>query len=867
MATGNWDARHPAVHVERLAGEDGSVKVAMLRHPTYPYTESVAADADGLEAALRDSARRYIALVAEVAGLGAAGARLLAEEPAEPGFGWLDITWDGRGGGDPRLSFWVERRPGRKAVDRTLVLLAGNQLRQAGRQLCAGMATGLRVVMHVDPASNGQVRVRVTGLSVCGLASAALPAAGNEDVDALLDAAHRDLAAAHGLAPGSVTLTGFAAVAPHTLRLSCSGRRGDGHASRTYTWSTLYQGAKSAGRPGMQHSRLVEHVSCMAAPARALRLDPHSMEQAREAVKRRPTGLATKLNPFRLPDGNRGGPGEPTVGPIPLLASDAKGKLFEVRQSPLADRHARAQETQRVPFAELDLRSDDMAAVHAYERGQELFGRLATYGLAPRGMFKFAALPLVLRHRAAFANAPDGNAVNAQVRPSGATPDFRTPYTARAWPRLEVAFGAANLTHRQVLPNASGQLRAQALGLAADARWAWHEFGHVLLAASTGELEFRFAHSAGDALAAIVADPDLQLEAAADPQNPDDERLRLLTFPGVQLTRSHGRQAALGWCWCGRRSRRRHRAAALAPHRFSDYFEEQLLSSSLFTLYSAIGGHPEDNAGHRHAASHYCVYLVMRATALLGPASVVPARSADQFVSALIDADIGTVDWDIDPSPLGRAAAPIQRAGGTVHKVVRWAFEHQGLYATDDPQAEVDGVGRPPLVDIYIAGCNGRAGGGYAPVPLTWCTDPQAAAPGWHAAAEALWQERGQVRVSVSNRGELPAGGVTAACWVAQVGPGPLAWLELSPTAQPQQGATVGPQAIAPFSFTASNGAAPLKGDCFVLVQATCAADRANLDPAAQLACSSGKPPAEPERVTDLVANDNNLGLRVIRFE
>jgi hypothetical protein len=123
------------------------------------------------------------------------------------------------------------------------------------------------------------------------------------------------------------------------------------------------------------------------------------------------------------------------------------------------------------------------------------------------------------------------------------------------------------------------------------------------------------------------------------------------------------------------------------------------------------------------------------------------------------------------------------------------------------------------------------------------------------------------VELTVRNRGEHEAQGVTAACWVAKVGPGPLVWIELVPLA-PQPGKVVGPApATAPFCFAVPADTPALKGDYFVLAQASCEADRANLDPAAGLACSTGTPPADAGRVIDLVANDNNLGLRVLNFD
>jgi hypothetical protein len=189
------------------------------------------------------------------------------------------------------------------------------------------------------------------------------------------------------------------------------------------------------------------------------------------------------------------------------------------------------------------------------------------------------------------------------------------------------------------------RIPVEPLGIAADARWIWHEIGHVLLMASVGELEFRFAHSAGDALAAIVADPQSILASNA--------RWRGATFPWVFEPRRHDRCACNGWSWDGLL----HYAAAHAPNsqpaRRKGYQTEQILSSSLFRLYRCIGGDTTIVASElpylkdRESASHYSVYLIMRGIQILGASDIVPTYKADQFVSALIDADIGTEVWDV----------------------------------------------------------------------------------------------------------------------------------------------------------------------------------------------------------------------------
>src|SRR5262249_41141423 len=105
-------------------------------------------------------------------------------------------------------------------------------------------------------------------------------------------------------------------------------------------------------------------------------------------------------------------------------------------------------------------------------------------------------------------------------------------------------------------------------------------------------------------------------------------------------------------------------------------------------------------------ASRYTLYLIIRAVGLLPLAEVVPTLSVDAWVTALIDADIGTGSFEGVP-------------GGTVHKLIRWAFEKQGLYQQPGapPPPHVATTGAPPDVDVYID--DGR-GGEYPYVQSFW---------------------------------------------------------------------------------------------------------------------------------------------------
>jgi hypothetical protein len=316
--------------------------------------------------------------------------------------------------------------------------------------------------------------------------------------------------------------------------------------------------------------------------------------------------------------------------------------------------------------------------------------------------------------------------------------------------------------------------------------------------------------------------------------------------------------------------------------RTKGYWTEQILSSSLFRLYRCIGGdtvepgRAKPDRSARESASHYATYLIMRGIQELGPSDVVPAYQPDQLVSALIDADVGTEVWDVSFPPDAPQFKFI-RIGGCVHKVIRWAFEAQGLY--NDFGKVTNGPGNPPPVDVYIESnrpssdgldCGVEYGpGSYAPVSLDWDRNQSASQVlPWQAKPEAIVVRGDKIYVKVGNRGDHDATDVTVRVWwherrdehtpLPKWDPKDVNWHECeSPASQTYDvanGATTdsGPT-FGPFTHT------PPAGRYIILAQATCKDDRANIDPDTCLPCSR-----LPTELVDLVANDNNLGLRVI---
>lgn len=225
---------------------------------------------------------------------------------------------------------------------------------------------------------------------------------------------------------------------------------------------------------------------------------------------------------------------------------------------------------------------------------------------------------------------------------------------------------------------------AEPLGIAADKRVVLHEFGHSILWDHVDGPNYGFAHSAGDSLAAILCDPT---SSAPD---------RFETFPfsfqslPASSRRRHDRDVTAGWAWGG-------------PSDVGSYSSEQILSTTLFRLYRSIGG-DAGSLGRREHAARFAAYLIFGGTGTLTPA--VDAPDALSFANALIAAD--AVDWTSEGE-----------AGGAYHKVIRWAFEKQGLYQPSGAPSPVASEGSPPDVDVYID--DGR-GGEYQFLANHWST-------------------------------------------------------------------------------------------------------------------------------------------------
>jgi len=279
--------------------------------------------------------------------------------------------------------------------------------------------------------------------------------------------------------------------------------------------------------------------------------------------------------------------------------------------------------------------TDDFTAVNAYHHNDFAFRMVEEMGFNISTYFDGTTFPVRVDHRGVFGG------VNAYSM-GNATGD-----------------GSGGLRYGVV---ESGQ----PLGIADMVRIVLHEFGHAILWDNVHSPNFGFAHSAGDSMACIYADPGSL--------SPDRfETFPFLTAANPGIDRRHDRAVATGWAWDG-------------TFDVGGYYSEQILSTTLFRAYRSLGGDSSE-LQDQEWASRYMLYLIIGATGLLTPATN-PTISTG-FASTMMTFDLGSTNFEGHP-------------GGLTHKVIRWAFEKQGAYQPPGAPTPVVTEGTPPEVDVYI---------------------------------------------------------------------------------------------------------------------------------------------------------------------
>jgi hypothetical protein len=437
--------------------------------------------------------------------------------------------------------------------------------------------------------------------------------------------------------------------------------------------------------------------------------------------------------------------------------------------------------------------TDNFAAVNAYHHCDALFRMVAGMGFTISSYFNGTTFPVRVDHRATIGTAC----------PGGACVNAQAPGNAA---------GTGSDGFRFAL-----QATGAPVGIACDWRVVLHEFGHALLWDSVNSANFGFAHSAGDSLGAILNDPG---SLAPD---------RFVTFPWTIITRRHDRPVA-SWAWGG-------------PNDLNGYSSEQILSTTLFRFYRSIGGDSASVTMQRLAA-RYATYLIVRGIGSLATSPVTATPMATIFATALQTADTATTSFEGQP-------------GGAYAKVMRWAFEKQGLYQPAGAPTPVTTVGAPPAIDVYID--DGRHGE-YPYQEVFWEN-------------QDIWNRRNAdaglvhetpivgrpnfLYVKVKNRGTQTATTVTVRCYHCRPATGlvwPADWVATT-TPELPVGAPIGPGStvlVGPFEWTPT-----VVGHECLLATATTPGDLSNIDAASALPCAVGPTPH-----WRLVPYDNNIGQR-----
>ena len=416
--------------------------------------------------------------------------------------------------------------------------------------------------------------------------------------------------------------------------------------------------------------------------------------------------------------------------------------------------------------------TNDFGAVNAYHNCDRLFRLLEDFGFDVRQYFDGTIFPVPVDHRFHYRDQFGffrSNVVNASAPGS--------------------ALGRRSNGFRFALA---------ALNTVVCMSTAWrvvlHEFGHAILWDHVGSPNFNFAHSAGDALAAILSDPDNQA-----PRNS--------TFPWTGISRSHTRSVD-DFAWYGTRFRPfdgdpDNNVNPETPIDPAGYVAEQMLSSTLFRIYLAAGGGSADIATRRFA-SQYVAFLIFKAVGLMSPANN-PAQP-EGFADLLMQADNGVFTYRGTSSQIG-----------VLRKVIRWGFEMQGAYRQPPPlgpqgkrrPGTTDQVGNPSQVDVFVNdGRDGHYDFSAGALNSTDIWNRQAADDGTVHQPPVLGRVN-HAYVRVSNRGLSAAGNVVVEAFQSPRADGqtwPDDWQPLA-TSEVQVPGVISPgnDVIAgPFSWTPS---------------------------------------------------------------
>ncbi|MEH2552082.1 hypothetical protein V1283_008727 [Bradyrhizobium sp. AZCC 2262] len=286
---------------------------------------------------------------------------------------------------------------------------------------------------------------------------------------------------------------------------------------------------------------------------------------------------------------------------------------------------------------EFNVRTDEFSAVNAYHNCDRFFSFVEALGFKRDEYFSCTTFPIEVDHR----GAPTEGVTSTDAQTRG------TPFPQPDGTEIKMGIRAVvfALAEADAVPP---------IGNADDWRVVLHELGgHGTLLNHVGSTKFLFSHSIGDSMAAILNDP----ESKADDQN--------LTFPWTEYGRRHDRDPHDGWAWDG-------------PMDLNDgpkqLKREQILSTTHFNLYKAIGGADGSDVRKRRFAAEFTTYLMLRAIQTL--THPTNPQHASDWLCNLIVAD--ACDWTCRG-----------HSGGAYEKVIYWAFQKQGLFNFAAPDVDV----------------------------------------------------------------------------------------------------------------------------------------------------------------------------------
>ena len=243
-------------------------------------------------------------------------------------------------------------------------------------------------------------------------------------------------------------------------------------------------------------------------------------------------------------------------------------------------------------------------------------------------------------------------------------------------------------------------------------------------------------------------------------------------------------------------------------------------------------------------AARYATYLIVRGIGSLATSPITATPMATIFATALQTADTSTTSFEGQP-------------GGAYAKVMRWAFEKQGLYQPAGAPTPVTTVGAPPAIDVYID--DGRHGE-YPYQEVFWENQDiwnRLAADAGLVHQTPIVGRPNFLYVKVKNRGTQTATTVTVRCYHCRPATGlvwPADWVATT-TPELPVGAPIAPGGtvlVGPFEWTPT-----VVGHECLLATATTPGDLSNIDAASGRPCALGPTPH-----WRLVPYDNNIGQR-----